>query len=340
LRRSRKPVIIAARPSPLARAQAELVGKALGRIHKNVNVEYRWITSKGDESQSGADVAGTGKGVFTRAIEKALLAGEADVAVHSLKDLPAVDTPGLQIAAVPRRAEVRDCLVSAEPAPNIAALASGAVVGTSSARRAAQLLALRTDLRIEPIRGNVETRLKKVLEATQQRRYDATLLAVAGLERLGLSQHCQQIIAPEDVLPAAGQGALAIQCRSDDHLSLTRCLPLNQPSTAAAVHAERQVVAGLGADCHGAIAILVRQASDPDRAAGRGAGGRVAADPLFRLQVRVMSQDGQHRLEADERAPARELRRLVQRVVADLQRHGAESLLAQAPVHSAAYAAS
>lgn len=319
MRRSRKPIVIASRRSRLATAQAERVGKALAKLHPKLDIEYRWIESEGDRHADSLARIG-GKGLFTRGIEKALLAEEADLAVHSLKDLPARDTPGLTLAAIPKRADVRDCLIAREPVASIDRLPEGAIVGTSSPRRAAQLLARRPDLRIEPIRGNVETRLSKVLEGTDAAEYHATLLAVAGLTRLGLDQHTNVAIDPDVILPASCQAALAIQCRSDDHVTLTRCLPLNNPAAATTTHAERQIVAGLGATCHSALAVLV----EPIALAG-------TKGPAYRVRARVLSHDGRQQIEADNVTPAKELRRLVKHTVRELNRRGARNLLAEAP---------
>ncbi len=320
MRRSRKPIVIASRRSRLAVAQAERVGQALAKLHPRIAVEYRWIESEGDR-EAGPLARLGGKGLFTRSIEKALLAEEADIAVHSLKDLPARDVSGLTIAAIPKRADVRDCLIAREPVASVDRLPQGAVVGTSSPRRAAQLLARRPDLRIESIRGNVETRLAKVLDGQHDGAdYDATLLAHAGLTRLGLEQHTRVAIDPDVILPASCQGALAIQCRSDDHVTLTRCLPLNNPGGSTAAHAERQIVAGLGAGCHSALAVFVEpttlQAGDA---------------PGYRVRARVLSHDGRSQIDADNVTPAKELRRLVQHTVRELVRRGARSLLADAP---------
>ncbi|MEX1015761.1 MAG: hydroxymethylbilane synthase [Phycisphaeraceae bacterium] len=324
MRRSRKPIVIASRRSRLARIQAELVGNALAKLHPRLSVEYRWIDSEGDlrPDQSLADVGG--KGLFTRSLEKALLAGDADLAVHSLKDIPAVDTPGLTLAAIPARADVRDCLV-ARDGSSLAELPADAVVGTSSPRRAAQVLRLRPDLRINLIRGNVDTRLRKVLDAevdAHGHAYDATLLAVAGLLRLGLREHITQPVDLEDVLPAACQGALAIQCRADDHVALTRCLPLNDPTTATAVHAERQVVAALKGDCHSPISVYCQPV--PPQARGK----RNTDAHWFRLRTRVLSQDGQTCLVTDETTSPKDLRRTVRQTVDTLVEQGARRLLA------------
>ncbi|MFW6059644.1 MAG: hydroxymethylbilane synthase [Phycisphaeraceae bacterium] len=318
--------MIASRRSRLARIQAELVGGALARLHPRVAVEYRWIESEGDRTGDTALADRGGKGLFTRALEQAVLKGEADLAVHSLKDLPARDTPGLNIAAIPRRADVHDCLIARDGARTIQTLAEHAIVGTSSPRRAAQLLRLRPDLRVVPLRGNVETRLDKVLQpapgAPQQ--LDATLLAAAGLHRLGVLDAAHHHAVPvEQVLPAACQGALAIQCRTDDHVTLTRCLPLNDPAAATAVHAERTVLAELGASCYSPISVLAEPAepAEPPR--------RQSDAHWFRLRARVLSDDGQVCLDIDQKTRSKDLRRLVKQTIKQLIDQGARRLLTE-----------
>jgi len=324
MRRSKKPIIIASRTSPLARVQAEMVGRGLARLNPGIEVRYVWVESEGDKITTGPLSAVGGKGLFTKAVERVVLAGDADIAVHSMKDLPADEiTAGLQIAAVPRRADVRDVLIGKAGAITIEQLAQGAVVGTSSPRRAAQLKRLRPDLTLQPIRGNVDTRLSKVMGPTPT--HDATMLALAGLSRLGRTEHIGQPISVEQMLPAACQGALGIQCRRDDHVSLTRLLPLNDPATSTAIHAEREVVADLGADCHSSIAVLAQQV-DPEKTRAE----RNADSHWFRLRARVLSADGSTLLEVDERCKTRELRRLVKRVVKDLDGRGARELLRSA----------
>jgi hydroxymethylbilane synthase len=327
VRRSRKPIVIASRRSRLARVQAEMVGKALGRLHPQVDIQYRWIESEGDRHDGVMLAEHGGKGLFTSALEDALLRGHADVAVHSLKDLPAADRTGLAIAAIPPRADVRDVLISRNGAATIAELPEAAIVGTASPRRAAQLLRLRPDLRVQLLRGNVDTRLRKVLDddAPGGPRYHATLLAAAGLKRLGLTGQLQHPIDVDEVLPAACQGALAIQCRADDHVTLTRCLPLNDPSTSTAVHAERAIVLGLSADCHSPIAVLGEPVQLDPHSVRRNSDAH-----WFRLRVRVLSSDGTTCLQADERCKTRELRRLVKQLVGDLTDRGARQLLASA----------
>lgn len=322
LRRSRKPILIASRTSPLARIQAQMVGRALSRLNPKLELRYLWIESEGDQITTGPLSAHGGKGLFTKAVERVVLSGEADIAVHSMKDVPAdEDTPGLQIAAVPKRADVRDALIGHAGPIRLEELSQGANVGTSSPRRAAQLRHLRPDLKLHTIRGNVGTRLEKVMG--QFPLHDATLLAIAGLKRLGLDEHTTAPLGLDQMLPAACQGALGIQCRRDDHVSITRLLPLNDPVAATAIHTERQVVAGLGADCHSPIAVLAEQV-DPQKTQAR----RNADSHWFRVRARVLSVDGSTMLEADEQCKTRDLRRLVKQILKDLESRGARELLA------------
>lgn len=316
MRKSRRPIVIASRRSRLARIQAQAVGRALARLHRHVEVTYRWIESEADRHQNLSLAQMGGKGLFVRAIEQAVLTEQADLAVHSLKDLPAqtpADAAGLTLAAIPPRADVRDCLIAADPAVTaIASLPPEARVGTSSPRRAAQLQRLRPDLRIEMIRGNVETRLAAV---HAEQRFTATLLAAAGLERLGMDpQKTGKLIPLDDMLPAAGQGALAIQCRADDHVTLSRCLALNDTQASAAVHAERAIVASLNADCHWPVATLVRPHE----------GG-------WRIQARVLSVDGQKTIDIDRTATLKGLGKTIKEVIAELDARGARALLRATP---------
>ncbi len=319
MRRSRRPIRIASRRSHLARAQAQAIGQSLLRLHPALQIQYVWIESEGDQHLDRPLAESGGKGLFARAVERALMEDQADLAIHSMKDLPASPEEGpggaLTIAAVPRREDVRDCLIADAAIATIAQLPADGVVGTASPRRSAQLLHLRPDLKIELIRGNIETRLRKVME---DRRYTATLLAVAGLRRAGLADRADRPIDPEQMLPAAGQGALAVQCRADDHVTLRRCLPLNDPAAAAAVHAERQVVAALRGDCHSAIAVLVqpRQVS---------VHGKTTAG--YRLRARVLSPDGRRVARFDREARARDLSHLARDAARSLNEQGAAELL-------------
>ncbi len=305
--------MIASRRSDLARAQAERVGAALGKLHPTLNVQFRWIESQGDRLMDRPLHDVGGKGLFTREVDRVLLDQKADLAVHSLKDLPAGDTPGLAIAAIPKRHDPRDVLVSAERFASIHDLPEGAVVGTSSPRRKAQLLRLRPDLQIELLRGNVPTRIERVLDPESA--YQATLMAAAGLKRLKLQEHLDHPVATDTVLPAACQGALALVCRSDDHVTLTRCLPLNHSVSAAEVHAERQLLRILRADCHTPVAVFAEQ-TEPDR---------------FRLRAEVLSADGGRHIAIDETATARSLRKVVRAAGQKLLDQGADEILGHRP---------
>ena len=243
---------IGSRGSHLALWQAHYVADLLGK--SGVRTEIKIIKTTGDHLQTASLVQAGGKGLFTKEIEDALLAGTIDLAVHSLKDLPTETPPGLEIAAVPERDDPRDVLVG----KSLAELRSGACVGTSSGRRAAQLRVLRPDLVIEPVRGNVDTRLRK-LEAGQ---YDAIVLAAAGLRRLGMESKIAENLSPSQMCPAAGQGALAIQTRADDQ-AFSICRTINHRPSFQAVTCERAALAKLGGGCQlpvGAFAEFVNNA--------------------------------------------------------------------------------
>ena len=298
--------------------QAEAVGAWLQRRHPALNVEYLWLESEGDQFIERSLADSGGKGLFAKAIERALLDRKADLAVHSLKDLPTKLTKGLLIAAIPPREDPRDCLIGRNGVKAINDLPQGAVFGTASPRRAAQVLRLRPDLRIELMRGNVQTRLRKVLEPVEAggKHYDATLMAMAGLSRAGLTPHMQHPQEPDVILPAAGQGALALQCRGDDHVTMQRVLPLNHPATAQAVELERQIIDGLHGDCHSPIAAFAEHV-----AVGAAAG--------YRLRARVLSADGKACVEAQAEAAGKTLRKLAATVLAELEGKGARQLLAR-----------
>ncbi len=235
---------IGTRASRLALQQTELVATRLRRTAPDVAIEVVEITTAGDRDRTSPLTSGEGAGWFTSAIQEALLAGEVDVAVHSYKDLPTARPEGLVIAAVPERADPRDALV-ARDGGTLAELPEGAVVGTSSPRRAAQTLAIRPDLELRPIRGNVETRLEKV-DAGE---YDAALFAIAGLERLGLAGRASHVFGFEEMLPAPAQGALAVECRRDDDATLGLLTAIDDGDLRRLVSAERAFLAALEAGC-------------------------------------------------------------------------------------------
>ena len=229
---------IGSRGSQLALWQAHYISGQLAEAGFETQIQI--IKTTGDHLQTASLTQTGGKGLFTKEIEEALLAGEIDLAVHSLKDLPTESPAGLTIAAVPKRANPFDAIVG----ERLAELERGALIGTSSPRRAAQLRILRPDLRIHPIRGNVDTRLKK----RETGEFDAILLAAAGLERLGWGDQIAEIFAPDQICPAPGQGALGVQTR-DHGEALDICRRLNHAASNLAVTAERAVLAGLGGGC-------------------------------------------------------------------------------------------
>ena len=253
-------LIFATRPSALARWQTQWVIAALKRVRPDLVCEEKVITTQGDRILDKPLPEIGGKGLFTEELEAELLSGAVHCAVHSLKDLPVENPAGLTIGCIPPRAEVRDALVS-RVGYSIASLPPAAVCGTSSLRRAAQLLALRPDLKIESLRGNVDTRVRKALEG----QYAAILLAGAGLIRLGLESRVSEWIPVESMLPAPGQGALAVQCRVDDVATLEILSVLEDSPTRQAVEAERSFLSGLGGGCSLPVAAYANSVREDGR---------------------------------------------------------------------------
>jgi hydroxymethylbilane synthase len=236
-------LVIGARGSRLSLRQVELVCEALRAAHPGIALDVREIHTEGDRSSAPLSQIG-GTGVFTKAIEDALLAREIDIAIHSMKDLPARVADGLTVASVPRREDVRDALVT-RTGGRLESLPAGARIGTGSERRAVMLRAMRGDIVTAEIRGNVDTRIRKV----EQGEYDATVLAMAGLSRLGLAAKVAQVFEPEEMLPAVGQAALAIETRADDGEAIESARAIEHAETRAAVDAERAFLERLGAGC-------------------------------------------------------------------------------------------
>lgn len=247
---------IGTRGSQLARTQTDWVASRFRDTYPEAEIDIEVITTQGDVVLDRPLTAFDDKGLFTREIERALLDGILDCAVHSLKDLPTEMPPGLTIAAIPEREDARDAIVvngaqfSDDGAAALAALPEGATVGTSSLRRQAQLLIARPDLKILDIRGNVDTRLRKLREG----QYDAILLAAAGMHRLGLADQITAYLPFKSMLPAPGQGALAIQARDNDVETLGWLKELDHWATRQAVTAERAYLEALGGGCHTPIA--------------------------------------------------------------------------------------
>jgi hydroxymethylbilane synthase len=266
-------------------------------------VQIVGVTTEGDVSRAQLTQIG-GTGVFVSALRRALLDGQVDLAVHSLKDLPAGPAEGIVLAAVPPRDDPRDALVARDGA-RLAGLPPGARIGTGSPRRAAQLLALRAGLRCVPVRGNANTRLAKVASGE----LDAVVLACAGLARIGYTAAITQVFEPGQVLPAAGQGALAIECRAG-HPELAALLgAVSDPAAMAAVTAERSLLEALAAGCTAPVA-----------AYAEGAG-------QLRMRAAVMSADGRRVLHARGGAPGEAATKLGRDLAAELLRSGARDLL-------------
>jgi hydroxymethylbilane synthase len=275
------------------------------------------VTTLGDVSRAQLTQIG-GTGVFVSALREALLGGEVDLAVHSLKDLPAGAAPGIALAAVPPRDDPRDALVARDGA-KLADLPAGARIGTGSPRRAAQLLAIRGDLQTVPIRGNAGTRLRQVTDGE----LDGVVLAAAGLARIGQQNAISQVFEPDEMLPAPGQGALAVECRDDDPELAGLLAAVNDEASMAAAVAERSLLEALAAGCSapvGGYAAVPR--------AG-GSGGVVLPGQHRQLLMRaaVLSPDGTRALRAHGSAPAADARRLGQDLAAELLRRGASDFL-------------
>ena len=259
-----RPIRIGTRGSPLALVQARMVRDALAAAHADLrgadDIQIVPIKTTGDAVQDRKLMEIGGKGLFTKEIEAALLAGSIDCAVHSMKDMQTWLPDGLAIGAMLAREDARDALF-AKTGTRIAELPRGAVVGTASLRRQAQLLALRPDLRIISLRGNVETRLRKLAAGEA----DATLLAVAGLKRLGLLDKASTIIDSAEILPAVGQGAIGIEIRADDARLRALLAPLDHRATTVCVTAERACLAELDGSCRTPIAAYAEPSADGSR---------------------------------------------------------------------------
>jgi hydroxymethylbilane synthase len=310
------PLRLGSRRSPMAIAQsrqvADMITERTGRA-----VEIVGVTTLGDVSRAQLTQIG-GTGVFVGALREALLGGEVDLAVHSMKDLPAGPAAGVALAAVPPRDDPRDALIARDGA-KLADLLPGARIGTGSPRRAAQLLGLRADLRCVPIRGNAGTRLGKVSDGE----LDAVVLAYAGLARIGQVGAITQVFEPDEMLPAPGQGALAVECREDDAELAALLQLVTDDASVAAATAERSLLEALEAGCSAPIgAYAVAPAG--------GSWGVVppgSRAPQLRMQAVVMSPDGSRMLRAHGGAPAAGAWQLGRDLAAELLRSGASDLI-------------
>lgn len=296
---------IGTRGSKLALWQAEWVSQQLAT--RGYEVDIRIISTTGDVSTASLSQVG-GQGVFTKEIQTELHAGNVDVAVHSLKDLPTEQADGLTIAAVPPRETTRDCLISHDN-KSLLDLPSGSKIGTGSLRRGSQILAWRSDVVIADIRGNVDSRLRKLEEG----QYDAIILAAAGLTRLKLTEHIAEFLPQEQILPAIGQGALGLECRSDDEETRAALAKLNDPASFWEVTAERSFLASLLAGCLAPVAALAK----------------IEAEKLV-LRGRVISRDGSKVIEGTESGAVDDASAIGDRLADQLRLEGAAELIEDA----------
>ena len=296
------------RGSALARAQTAQVAARLQELNPGLVVEEVIVRTRGDAMLGSPIHELGGKGLFVKEIEDALLGGEIDAAVHSLKDLPSELPEGLILASIPEREEPWDALVS-RGGESIRGLAPGSRIGTSSLRRIAQIRRYRSDLEIVELRGNVDTRLEKVAAGEA----DAAVLALAGLKRLGLEERATESLAPELMLPAAGQGALAIETRADDAATRRLMERLEHPVTKQAVMAERAVMARLEGGCQLPLAVFAEM-----RTTG------------FQIKTRLASVDGERMVEKERTGRPDDAMRLAEELAEDVLSSGGAEILRDA----------
>lgn len=297
--------VIGTRGSALALAQARVVMSALSTLHPEQQFSLQIVHTQGDRAPDVPLSRFPQPGVFVRELEAALLSGQVDLAVHSLKDLPTVLPSGLELVAIPPREDPRDVLASPSHVP-LDRLPPGAIVGTGSLRRSAQLRRVRPDLTFVPIRGNLDTRWRKACSGE----VDALAVAAAGLHRLGWRHIITEYLSPEVCLPAVGQGALAVEARAGEERARLLALPLDHLSSRQAVLAERAFLRALGGGCRAPIAAL----------------GQVE-NGLLCLQGLVAASDGSSVFRSEVRGPGHEAEALGQRLAEDLLRMGAGQVL-------------
>ncbi|MFL6213780.1 MAG: hydroxymethylbilane synthase [Blastocatellia bacterium] len=305
-----KQITIGTRGSKLALWQTNWVKGELERLHPGLHVNIEIISTKGDRvlDVSLPKLGEQGKGLFTKELEEAIHERRVDLAVHSLKDLPTELPAGLHIGAISAREDVRDALVARTGITGFSDLPHSALVGTSSLRRQSQIRAVRPDLRLEPIRGNVDTRLRKLDDGE----FDAIILAAAGLHRLGFGGRITEHLDMELVLPAVGQGALAIETRSDDAAVNEIVSKLNHKATQLACRAERAFLQGLGGGC--LVPIAAHAEID---------------DTTLTLKGLVASTDGSEAVRGNVAGPSQEAERLGHQLADALIAQGADQILAR-----------
>ncbi|QMT58919.1 hydroxymethylbilane synthase [Legionella sp. PC997] len=301
---------IATRQSPLALWQANHVRNLLLNKWPNLQIDLLPMNTSGDKFLKDKLLAVGGKGLFVKELEEALLDKRADFAVHSSKDMPAEFPEGLGLAAICKRDNPFDVFVSYQHT-DLQTLPAHSIVGTSSLRRQSQLLAYRPDLSVKSLRGNINTRLEKLKSGE----YDAIILAAAGLERMGFMDSIQEQLSAEIMLPACGQGALAIECRADDHEMHALITELNDPVSAICVHTERKVNALLGGNCHVPLAVFCVPIENNQ----------------LSLQAKVLSLDGSQMIKSVQIGPLEQATRLAELCAQSLLAQGAANLLASVP---------
>lgn len=302
---SEQPLRIATRKSPLAMWQAEHVADALRRAHPALDVEILGMSTQGDRILDTPLAKIGGKGLFVKELEQRMLAGDADIAVHSMKDVPVELPDGLHLSVILEREDPRDAFVSNLYA-SFSELREGARVGTSSLRRQCQLADRRPDLEIVPLRGNVNTRLRKLDDGE----YDAIILASAGLLRLGFAERIRAYISTDDSLPAIGQGAIGIECRTDDARINALLAPLHHLQTASCVDAERSLNRRLEGGCQVPIG-----------------GHATLADGELHLRGLVGTVDGSEVVRGEIHGPEADAERLGSTLAEELLEHGAAKIL-------------
>jgi hydroxymethylbilane synthase len=298
---------VATRGGALAVAQTEIVIAALKKVHPDIEIKIKKITTAGDRDRRTALWNLKDTGFFTSQLEDTLLAGEADFAVHSFKDLPTARREGLAIAAVFDRNFVEDCIIAKGPAGSIEQLPARAKVGTSSLRRAAQLRHLRSDIEPTPIRGNVQTRLRKLDEGG----FDAVVLARAGLRRLGLGERISFVFDPAEFVPAPAQGALGIQARADDTATNEIIAAIDDEQARTITFAERKILTTMQCGCHAPVGAFAKIAE-----------GRIE------IRAFICDLEGKNFIGRELSGPAEDAERLAEKIATEILEAGGQKILA------------
>jgi hydroxymethylbilane synthase len=300
-----KKLRIATRESPLALRQAHSIRSSLLLHWPQLQIELIPMSTSGDRFLKDRLIKLGGKGLFVKELEEAMLDGRADIAVHSMKDVPSSFPEGLFLATICKRENPFDAFIS-KHFSTLDSLPKGAIIGTSSLRRQAQLLTLRPDLNVKSLRGNINTRIAK-LETGE---FDGIILAAAGLERLKMQKHIKELLTEDKMLPACGQGALGVECRVDDLYVQELLKPLNDPLSALCIHTERQVNASLGGGCHTPVAIYCQPQNEH-----------------LLLKAKLVSPDGKKSIKSSQHGLSTEAATLADNCTIELFNLGARELL-------------